>query len=115
MDKLLKEVGNRIREYRKSRGWTQEQLAEYADLSVNYLATMEIGRKTPSLRTLARLAEALGVDICDLLVKEKTREELDSIQYISRSLSSLGDSDTEFAKALLRFVVEYLKREQKRG
>lgn len=115
MDRMLKAVGGRIGEYRKARGCTQEQLAEYAEISVNYLATIEIGKKTPSLRTLARLAKALGVAVSDLLAEGEAKEELDVTQYISRSLGSLENADAEFTKALLQFVVDYLKHKPGTG
>ena len=34
-------VGHRIQSLRLERGWTQEQLAEYADLHVSYVSTLE--------------------------------------------------------------------------
>ncbi|WP_370511421.1 helix-turn-helix domain-containing protein [Paenibacillus amylolyticus] len=36
-------VGNRIRALRKQRGWTQEQLAEKANLHYSYLSSLERG------------------------------------------------------------------------
>ena len=44
MDKMF--IGDRIREVRKSKGLTQEQLAEKADMSVNFLGEIERNQKT---------------------------------------------------------------------
>jgi transcriptional regulator with XRE-family HTH domain len=59
--------GRRLRELRKERGLTQEELAESADLSGNYISDLELGRKVPSLTILVRLSQALEVATPDLL------------------------------------------------
>jgi len=46
-------------------GITQAKLAEKADVSTQYIAMIEIGRKFPSLEMLERLAMALEIDILD--------------------------------------------------
>ena len=48
MDKLV--LGKRICEARKARGWTQEMLAERADIGTMYLGEIERGIKAPSIR-----------------------------------------------------------------
>ena len=56
-------VGECIRSARQERGWTQAQLAEGADLSVNYVARLERGELGPSLFVASRLANALGMPL----------------------------------------------------
>lgn len=51
-------VGHRIQSPRLERGWTQEQLAEYADLHVSYISTLEKGKKNPSIEVISRLSSA---------------------------------------------------------
>jgi transcriptional regulator with XRE-family HTH domain len=63
-----KSVGRRIRTFRTSKGWTQERLAEVADLDRAYVAGMEVGLRNPSLRNLVKVARALGVPLADLFV-----------------------------------------------
>lgn len=53
-------VGESIRSARQELGWTQAQLAEAAELSVNYVARLERGELGPSLFVASRLASALG-------------------------------------------------------
>jgi len=57
MDKFL--IGDRIREVRKSKGLTQEQLAEKADLSVTFLGEIERNKKLPGLYIFANIVNAL--------------------------------------------------------
>ncbi|MBQ6076581.1 MAG: helix-turn-helix transcriptional regulator [Clostridia bacterium] len=66
------EVGSRILEQRKKQGLTREQLAEKADISVQFLADIEKGRKSMTVATLRAIASALSVTT-------------DSIVYGSRS------------------------------
>lgn len=46
---------------RKARGFTREQLAEKADISVQFLADIEKGRKNMTVTTLRKLSTALMV------------------------------------------------------
>ena len=57
----LAEIGRRITEIRREVGLTQEQLAERAGISVVHLCNIELGKKTPGLMVLIRIAEALEV------------------------------------------------------
>lgn len=59
--------GRRLRELRKTRGLTQEALAESSDLSGNYISDLELGLKVPSLTILVRLSIALDVATPELL------------------------------------------------
>ncbi|HEV2891939.1 MAG TPA: helix-turn-helix transcriptional regulator [Frankiaceae bacterium] len=58
--------GDRVRELRKERGWTQEVLAEAAGMGRGYLAEIEGGRRAATIDTIHRIAIALGVTIADL-------------------------------------------------
>jgi transcriptional regulator with XRE-family HTH domain len=56
----------RIREAREPR-LTQESLAHAAGLVTNYVSDLERGRKVPSLTTILRLSDALGIEPAELL------------------------------------------------
>ena len=58
--------GGRLRALRLQAGLTQEQLAESADVSVNFVSLVERGVKSPTLATMERLAAALKVPLADL-------------------------------------------------
>ncbi len=66
-------VGERLRNARQSRGWTQVELAEAATLSSNYVARLERGELGPSLFVACKLAEALGVTVDALVANESPR------------------------------------------
>lgn len=48
-------LGQRLRQQRKRRGLTIEQLAEMIGLSKNYVSLIERGQKLPSMATLIKL------------------------------------------------------------
>ncbi|MBF8379108.1 helix-turn-helix transcriptional regulator [Alicyclobacillus mali] len=59
-------VGERIAHLRKERGLTQAKLAERARLSTSAIAMYETNRRQPDERTLAQIAEALGVEMAQI-------------------------------------------------
>ena len=59
--------GQRVRERRRERELTLRSLAEACGLSVAYLSDVERGRTRPSLKTLVRIAAALGTTPSDLM------------------------------------------------
>ena len=64
---LQRSFGNAIRDARKTQGLTQEQLAERAGLSLNYVGNLERGEKMASLETVVRVAEAMHMSGAELL------------------------------------------------
>jgi transcriptional regulator with XRE-family HTH domain len=55
--------GDRVRELRLLRGWTQEQLAEAAGLHRTYVTAVERGQRNVSLDAIASIARGLGVAV----------------------------------------------------
>ena len=53
--------GHEIRRRRKGIGMTLEQLAERSGLTPNYVGTIEMGKRDPSLSTVIALARGLSV------------------------------------------------------
>lgn len=61
-------IGLRIRKLRRQKSWTQERLAEKAEIAPDYLCRIELGKKHPSLKTILQLASALDTTVDDLLI-----------------------------------------------
>lgn len=64
--KLMKAFGKRVAEVRKSRGVTQQQLAENISMSVVAIAYIETGKRWARLSTLNKIATSLKVEVADL-------------------------------------------------
>lgn len=59
-------LGARIKELRRTRSLSQEQLAELVGLAPKFISRIEVGRSSPSLETIENIARALQVEIRDL-------------------------------------------------
>lgn len=60
---LAQAIGGRVRQERQARGWTLDQLAETAGVSRRMLVNVEQGAANPSVGTLLRISDALGVGL----------------------------------------------------
>ena len=58
--------GLKVKQYRKSKGLSQEKLANLAEIDRTYLPTIEKGARNVSIEVVDRLAIALNVTIIDL-------------------------------------------------
>jgi transcriptional regulator with XRE-family HTH domain len=63
---LRVKFGQRVRALREERHLTQEELAERAQISVDFLSLIERGRNSPSFENLEILASALGTSVASL-------------------------------------------------
>ena len=71
-------LGKRIRESRISKGYTQQELADRAEIGVVYISEIERGIKMPSLNIFIKIVDALDVSVDYVL-----RDEIPSIkEYI---------------------------------
>lgn len=77
---------NAVYELRQRLGITQAELADMAKTSQPTIAAYESGRKSPTLRTLHRMALTAGFDIVFQLVPPMTREERRSL-HLHRAIA----------------------------
>ena len=59
-------LGDRIRLARKEKGWTQEELADEAEIDRSYIGGVERGERNITFSMLCRIARALGRDVASL-------------------------------------------------
>jgi transcriptional regulator with XRE-family HTH domain len=71
--RCTRDVGRRIAELRRERGWTQEQLAERLGIQANNLQRIELGMQNLTLHTLVRVANGLGVGLAPLFEAPTSR------------------------------------------
>ena len=96
-------LGKRIREIRKSQGISQEQLAERADISAQYVSNIERGKENPTLDLLLRLAEALRVSLgqmCDV----ETVEDMNQRKMRSSIGAILKKADPDRLRLALKLL-----------
>lgn len=66
-EKILVKFGERVREIRKQKGLSQEQLAFKADLHRTYIGMIERAEKNVTLLNIEKIANALEVNPSELL------------------------------------------------
>ncbi|KRU21845.1 helix-turn-helix domain-containing protein [Psychrobacter sp. AOP22-C1-C5] len=66
-DERMIAFGKRIRDVRRSKGISQEVLAEMADIDRSYMGNIERGEKNVTLKKAYDICDALDIDIKDLV------------------------------------------------
>ena len=77
----LTSIGKHIRKKRVSQGWSMDQLAEKADITVSYIGMIERGEKIPKLATFIRILNALNISADEVL------EDVTNVGYQARMSS----------------------------
>lgn len=109
-------VCDKIRQLRKRRGWTLDQLAELSGVSRSMLSQVERGAANPTLAVAFRIATAFGLSLGDLVDGATKAARIDVIRHDDdtaifrddencriRTLSPLNlEKDVEFYEVLLR-------------
>lgn len=76
MEDVKKLIGDRIRELRKGRGLSQEELGWKSDLHYTHIGAIERAEKNWSIDTLVKLAKGLNATVNDLLIFPSKPEDI---------------------------------------
>lgn len=88
MDFDKKAIGERIKEYRLKRGFTQSDLAKQADITRIALGNYERGERIPTIDIFARIAMSLNASIDELMGYKPG--QLSTIQQIKQDFANAG-------------------------
>jgi transcriptional regulator with XRE-family HTH domain len=109
-------IGEVIRNYRTGRGLSQGDIERRTGLLRCYLSRVENGHTVPSLETLAKIAEAMGINLADFFpvpdtpeerearraAGELSEEELRVLADVKRYTEGLSDTDKMLVLAMIR-------------
>jgi len=94
-------VRTNIKRYREHRKWTQAQLAEKLDISINFLSDIENGKKWISPTSMVKIASAFNIEPFELFKPADlpapavsaifSRYNVEVIQVVSESLKQVYD------------------------
>ncbi len=101
-----KEIGTRIRKYRKLKNISQEELAEKIDISTTHMSHIETGSTKLSLQVLVDIAQILEVST-DALIFEKTPKF--KIQKIETILSDCNENEIAFITKIVETSKEFFE------
>ena len=99
-----KALGLRIRELRKSKNYTQEQLAELINVEPNTISNMECGRNYPNFATLEKTLDVLGSNFLEVF----NFEHFDDSNVLKKKLIDFIDNANEKEIAFLYKMVVLL-------
>lgn len=102
----------RLIQLRKAANFTQQTLAEVAEVHVTKICRYEAGTARPTLEALIRLAKALHVSLDDLVFEENERGPDEHFRLRFEALSRLDTGERVVIKELLDGML--LKREARR-
>ena len=87
--------GDRLKELRSTRGWTQPQAAEQIGVEQSYLSKLENGHSTPSGDVLSRILAAYAVDVGELLngLDHSAKAQLRQIAEVDDHLSTQTNAE----------------------
>ncbi|AJE50213.1 helix-turn-helix transcriptional regulator [Paenibacillus polymyxa] len=106
---VLKLVGARIRALRKEKGLSQESLGEKGGFHFSYIGQIERGEKNVSLINIAKIADALDVNLIQLFayVNEdiKVTKHEDGIQEIVNILQKTSPEKVRLARNVIREII----------
>ena len=67
MEDIKVKFGQRVKELRSSKGYSQEKLAEISDLDRTYIPGIESGKRNVSIAVVEKIAKAFNISISELL------------------------------------------------
>lgn len=104
-------LGNRIRECRKEREFSQEILAEKSGVSTNTISRIEGGQMAMSVGILQKIVKALGVDANTLLgVSTEVNETEIWVSAFSSRVQELKENEQEILKHTMNALIESMKK-----
>lgn len=106
-EKMSQDIGRKIKQLRKARKITQEDLAERVKIKRSTISNYEIGRRTPHLKDLQKLAESFGVGL-DYFGVHSTDEVFDVLARAKDVFENDKISDTAKEELYMEFMKMYL-------
>ncbi len=94
-------IGNRIKDIRKSKGWTQAKLAEKSKIEPSNISHIERAATKLSLPTMINIANALGVSLDELAYGSLKQSSHISINIINEILA---DCTAEELKSIAEVI-----------
>ena len=104
MSSIVQTIGQRIRAYRLQAGLTQEALAEKADLHHTYIGQVERGEKNPTLTSLEKILDGLGISFAELFSYLDTPNQQPSIP--AQCYDLVNRQDEKHQRHLYRILCE---------
>lgn len=109
MSQIAKTIGQRIRNYRNMKGYSQEKLAELSGCHPTYIGQLERGEKNATLESIEKISIALEIPLSTLFEKiENYNGSCDNIPLeCYEFLSSKSKNEQKYLYQILKYIEEY--------
>lgn len=67
MDEIFKKLGQNLKRIREEKGMTQGDICRALDIDRGFISSIENGKRNPTLSTLKKIADVLGIAVDELL------------------------------------------------
>lgn len=104
-DDIRNNLSRNIKTFRTMQKISQAELAERADISIPFLSQIECGNKFPSPAILAKLSDALKVNVSDLFAEQNSIKSEDT-KFLINAMKSILEGQV---KSFEDFCTNYLK------
>ena len=94
------QLGERIKEVRKAKGFTQEQLAELVDIEQKHVSRIELGKNAPTIDRLEKIAAALNVPMGSFFDSGDQEANAERAAKLERMIREL---DEDYRRIILKF------------
>jgi len=105
-----KSIGQRIKTFRLQNGFSQEKLAELADLTPAHVSHIETANTKISLPSLLKIANALGVSLDDLVYENMIHNKHVSVKDLERLLSDCDDKEVYTIVEMVKTTKQIIRR-----
>lgn len=100
-------LGEKIKQLRKSKGISQEELASTLKINRNFLSRIETGKSEPTASMLKNIAKIFNVDLNSLLdVKSLPSDNSNKLKYITENCKYLDEKDIDFIIRIISIMKE---------
>ncbi len=112
MSDIARVLGQRIRNHRTAKGWSQEKLAELSGCHATYIGQLERGEKNATIESISKISAALNVSLSRLFEKLGTEAE-DAGNIPLRCYEFLSAKTEEEQEQIYRILLEMDKYKKK--
>lgn len=67
MDEIFKKLGQNLKRIREEKGMTQGDICRALDIDRGFISSIENGKRNPTLSTIKKIADVLGITVDELL------------------------------------------------
>jgi transcriptional regulator with XRE-family HTH domain len=105
--------GKNVKLYRNRRNWSQADLSENANISINFIGDIERGNKWPHPDTLTKLADALEIKVFELFIEEDIELNQEIQALMSQFIKDVSLIINKSVTLSLNQSIEYVRKQYK--